>query len=52
MAEKQPKNINNLKEIILEVWNSIPKKMCEKYALRFKRRAMTVYRSKGNHINY
>ncbi len=40
MAEKQPKNINNLKEIILEVWNSIPKEICKKYALSFKRRSM------------
>ncbi len=52
MAERQPKNLNELKVIIIEIWNNISKETCEKYALSFKKRALAIYRAKDNHINY
>jgi len=52
VAERQPTSIKALKEIIVEVWNQIPKEMCQKYALSFKKRALAIYRAKGEHIDY
>ena len=52
VAEKQPKNINELKAMIVETWNSIPLETCQKYAQSFKKRALAIYRAKGGHINY
>jgi hypothetical protein len=52
MAERQPKNLNELKVIIIEVWNIISKEMCEKYTLSFNKRALVIYRAKDDHIDY
>lgn len=52
IAEKRPKNKNELKEEIVRAWAEIPDETCKKLALSFKKRAVELYRAKGNYINY
>lgn len=52
VAEKLPKNITELKEIITSEWALITKETCENLANSFKNRALKLYRAKGGHIGY
>lgn len=52
VALLQPKNKNGLKQIILNVWNSIEKSLCEKLSLSFKKRSKLIFKAKGGHIKY
>lgn len=52
VAERQPKNLSDLKSIIFDEWNKIPVDLCRKLALSFKKRALAIYKAKGEHINY
>lgn len=52
VAEKEPKNLIELKREILAAWNAIPKETLIKLAKSFKKRALLCYRAKGGHINY
>ena len=52
VAERMPKNLNELKRFIVEEWNSIPKETCQKYALSFKNRATAIHNAMGSHTHY
>lgn len=52
VGQKLPKNKKELIEIIKQEWNSIPVEVCQKYALSFKNRALSVYEASGNHTFY
>ena len=52
VAARLPKNIRELKQIIIEEWSRIPVETCQKYALSFKNYAMAIYEASGEHTNY
>lgn len=52
IAEKEPKNLRELKVIITDEWNKISVETCKKLALSFKKRALAIYKAAGGHINY
>lgn len=51
VAEKKPKNKNQLKEEIKIAWEAIPDELCRKLALSFKKRSLELFRAKGMHIS-
>jgi transposase len=52
VQELMPKNKDELKLAIKKVWYEISKETTQKFALSFKKRALTPYKSQGHHINY
>jgi transposase len=52
VAEKRPKNLTELKRIIIEEWNNIPLETCQDYALSFKKRGLEVNLAGGEHTYY
>lgn len=52
VAEKQPKNINELKVAIEEAWYSIPVETCQKLAMSFRKRALSLRRARGRYTKY
>ena len=52
VVSKQPKNLRELKAEILTAWNEIPKELCQKLVISFKKSALAVYRAQGGYINY
>jgi transposase len=49
IGEKCPRNINELKQVILEEWNNIGPKMCQKYAESFRKRTKELLKARGGH---
>lgn len=47
---RNPKNKTNLKEIIIEEWNSIPTETCKKIVDGMHERAYDPWSVKGNHM--
>ncbi len=48
----KPKNKNELKEKIVEIWRSIPVELCRKLAMSMKKRIFECIKAKGNHTSY
>jgi len=51
IGTKTFKKKTELKEAIIQEWNSITPEMCRRLALDFKKTALLVYRAKGGYIN-
>lgn len=52
-SERQPKNTNELKLLIVEEWSKISlEKTSKKYYMRFKKGTLAVYRAKDDHAKY
>lgn len=47
-----PKNKDDLKEKILEIWSGISEETTKKLALSFKKRAKMLFKAEGKHIRY
>jgi len=52
VKERLPKNIKNLKDIIIEEWYKIPKCYCKKLVSSMPRRIEGLYLGKGGHTRY
>lgn len=52
IASSNPKNVNELKDVIIEAWNSIPPEIYQKLALSFIKRRSAVLRAKGSYTKY
>ena len=52
VAESEPKNLADLEVEIKRAWYSIPKEVCQNYAMSFSRRALALCRSRGEHTKY
>lgn len=52
IAEKKPKNINELKQIISKEWSELSVSVCQKYAMSFRKRTMALIRAEGKHTKY
>lgn len=49
---RTPKNMANLKEIIVQEWNSIPQEICKKIVDSMHKRAYDLWFVKGKHTKY
>jgi DDE superfamily endonuclease len=52
VGERHPKNIMELKQVILEEWSNIGPEVCQKYAGSFRKRIMELLRARGGHTHY
>jgi transposase len=52
VSESEPKNLADLEVEIKKAWYSIPKEVCQNYAMSFSRRALALCRSRGGHTKY
>jgi hypothetical protein len=52
IQEMIPKSLKELEQCLNQEWNVIPKDLCQKLALSFRKRALAVCRAKGNHDDY
>ncbi|KAI4293419.1 hypothetical protein PAPHI01_2693 [Pancytospora philotis] len=52
VAELEPKNIADLKRMIMQAWSEIPLAVCQKYAMSFANHALALCRSRGEHTKY
>lgn len=52
VAELQPKNKVQLKEAIINSWNSITSETTMNLVSSFKNRARELYNAKGHHTSY
>jgi transposase len=52
VSNRNPKNIKDLKEIIVQEWNRIDPKICKKLVSSMHQRALDLWLAKGNHTKY
>jgi DDE superfamily endonuclease len=52
LAELAPKNINQLKSFLIEIWNTIPQEFLQKLVASMPKRCEEVIKARGGHTSY
>ena len=48
----RPTNVAELKEVLQEIWNSLPLEVLQKAVLSFRKRLQACIRAEGGHFEY